>query len=73
MLGHQVSFKYCRLYNMEIPCRKILDCWHETIPVGEFLHEFYSDEELKAIFNPPPDRYSMLMDLIEKSKKFLPK
>ena len=35
MLGHDLTFAYCRAPAKQLPCRKILDCWFETFDVGE--------------------------------------
>ncbi|MCE5273856.1 MAG: hypothetical protein LLG43_01860 [Deltaproteobacteria bacterium] len=69
MLGHLVPFTYCREPGTELPCRKILDCWHERIDIEAFLRESLSLEELDAILAPPKQKISQIMELIRKAKE----
>lgn len=69
MLGHLVPFTYCREPGTELPCRKILDCWHERIDIEAFLRESLSPEELDAILAPPKQKISQIMELIRKAKE----
>jgi hypothetical protein len=67
-LGHYVQFKYCRTVADRLPCSMIQDCWFEIIPVQEYLQRNFSEEELTKIFNPPKNKVSSLIDMIEKAK-----
>lgn len=69
MLGHELSFDYCRTSNNKLPCRKILDCWFERIEIHKYIEENFSEDEQKEIFKPPQDKVSTIFDLIEKAKK----
>ena len=69
MLGHQISFSYCRTMNDSLPCGKVLDCWHETFPVEEFINSHYTDDERNRMFSPPRSRIETIIDSINKSKK----
>ncbi|MEN6448813.1 MAG: hypothetical protein ABFD70_13920 [Syntrophaceae bacterium] len=69
MLGHLVPFTYCREPGTELPCRKILDCWHERIDIEAFLRESLRPEELDAILAPPKQKISQIMELIRKAKE----
>ncbi|MCU0822127.1 MAG: hypothetical protein MUC95_06605 [Spirochaetes bacterium] len=68
-LGHYVPFKYCRTVNDSLPCHKIKDCAFEKLPVEDFLQAHYSKDDMEKIFNPPADKISTLIDLIERAKK----
>jgi hypothetical protein len=68
-LGHWLTFNYCRQENNELPCRKILDCWFEEIPIKEFLKENYTEEEISYIFGSPKSKISSLIEIIEQAKK----
>lgn len=68
-LGHHLTFKYCRTERRGLPCSKILDCWFEKLPIGEFLRENYTDSEIAAIMSLPRPKVATLFDLIEQAKK----
>ena len=69
MLGHAVQFQYCRKAKDMLPCRKILDCWFELLPVEEYINENFSEEEKKKIFSSPESKISTIFSLLEKAKK----
>jgi hypothetical protein len=69
MLGHGVPFKYCRTTAQGVPCRKILDCWFESIPIREYMEAHYSPEELERILKAPENKVSSLLDLIEQARR----
>ena len=69
MLGHPLSFKYCRKTAKGIPCKKIIQCWWEDFDINEFLNENFSKEELLEILKPSKTKVSSLLDLIEQAKK----
>lgn len=56
MLGHLVPFTYCMEPASDLPCRRILDCWHERIDIADYLMEVLSPEEFKAVASPPSRR-----------------
>ncbi len=68
-LGHWLTFHYCHRENNGLPCRKILDCWFEKIPVKEFLKENYTKEEISYIFNSSKPKITSLIEIIEQAKK----
>ena len=68
-LGHWLTFNYCCQENNELPCRKILDCWFEKIPIKEFLKENYTEEEISYIFSSSKPKISSLIEIIEQAKK----
>lgn len=69
MLGHSVSFSYCRAPARERPCRKVLDCWWETFDVREFIRSSHGEEGLAEITAPPKERILSLVELIEQARK----
>ena len=62
-LGHDVSFKYCRMLEGKTVCRSIRDCWWTRLPVDEVLHGLLTDEEFAALAAPRP-KPPKLVDLI---------
>ena len=69
MLGHDVPFSYCRQPGQEIPCRKIFDCWWETIDIQAFIANYYSEEVQKAIVQPPTPKMLSLLEIIEQASR----
>jgi hypothetical protein len=69
MLGNDVPFSYCRQPGQEIPCRKIFDCWWETIDIQTFIAKNYSEEIQKAIMQPPKPKMLSLIEIIEQAQK----
>ena len=68
VLGHYIPFKYCRTQQNGIPCAKILDCFHERIPIQEFIDAHYGESEKKNIFKEPAPKIHSIIELIEKAK-----
>ena len=69
MLGHIISFSYCRTPGGNIPCKKIFDCWWETFNVSEFIHTHYDEATIQQIIAPNPSKTASLLDLIEQARK----
>lgn len=69
LLGHRLDFKYCRTVADGLPCRKVLDCWHELLPIRAFIGEHYSEEEQSIFLSPPPNKLSFIIALAEKAKR----
>jgi hypothetical protein len=67
-LGHWLTFKYCRQENKGLPCRKIMDCWFEKLPIKEFLKENYKEKEISYIFKPSKQKLTSIIELIEQAK-----
>lgn len=66
MLGHELSFKYCRSTADGNFCRRIFDCWHDKIDVGAYISTFFTKEEIQGILNPPASKMETLIHLIQK-------
>jgi len=69
MLGHWLNFSYCRQENNGLPCRKIVDCWFDKIPIEKFLKENYEEEKISYIFKPSKQKITSIIELIEQAKK----
>lgn len=69
MLGHPLTFSYCRSTEGNTPCRRIIDCWFQRIPVQKYLEENFSDEALQQISSPPRDKVLTILELIEQAEK----
>ena len=69
MLGHEITFAYCRTPGGNIPCRKIFDCWWETFPVSEFMKQYYDAATLEKIVAPPQPKAASLLDLIAQAQQ----
>ena len=66
-LGHHLNFSYCRCERQGKPCRKIVDCWFEKIPIQDFLAEFYPPEEIQELRAPPVPKLSTILDLVQRA------
>jgi hypothetical protein len=69
MLGHEVPFSYCRQPGQEVPCRKMFDCWWETIDIKVFIAENYSQENQKTMTQPPKPKMLSILELVEQARK----
>lgn len=69
MLGHPISFSYCRKCNIGTPCRSIYNCWFEYIDITTFMDEHFSTDLLEQIKAPPKDKTVSIHELIKKAKK----
>ncbi len=73
MLGHFLTFEYCRSTNKGLPCSRVLDCWFEIFPIQDFINRNYSDEEQKNIFEAPKSKVLTLTEILEQAQKRLQK
>jgi hypothetical protein len=69
MLGHDLTFAYCRAPGNAVPCRKIIDCWWEVFDVESFVKEHFGDTILQTISQPAADKMVTLFDLIQQAKQ----
>ena len=70
LLGGPVPFQYCRSMNEKLPCRLILGCWSERLPIIEFLKDNFTEDELaKAFAIDDRSRLVKLVELVEKAKR----
>jgi len=68
MLGHAITFKYCRSVNANVPCRKIMDCWFEQIPIHQYLEENFSAETVQNLLQPPKPKIVSLLEMIDQAR-----
>lgn len=69
MLGHEVTFSYCRQPGQQIPCRKIFDCWWDKIDIQVFISEHYNEEIQNALHQPPKPKMLSLLEIIEQARR----
>ncbi len=69
MLGHPVSFAYCRQCSDALPCRKIMDCWFQRIDVQGFLSACYTPEEIARILAPPKPKILQIVEMARKAQR----
>ncbi|MGD9733038.1 MAG: hypothetical protein AB7U45_12730 [Desulfamplus sp.] len=68
MLGHEVTFSYCRVAKDNIPCFKIMDCWFDRLPIADYMQSNYSEKEIEKILEKPESKITTLYDLIQKAQ-----
>ena len=73
MLGHFLTFNYCKTANKGVPCSKVLDCWFQQFNIQEFIKENYSADEQKSIFEPPKSKILSLSEILEQAQQRLKK
>jgi hypothetical protein len=69
MLGHFLTFDYCRTASKGLPCSKVLDCWFQHFQIEKFISENYSIEEQKAIFEPPKPKLLSITEILEQAQQ----
>lgn len=69
MLGHHLTFHYCRTVSEGLPCRQILNCWHESLPIQKFIGEHFSEPEIQQFLSPPKPKMSSLMEIIQRAQQ----
>jgi len=68
-LGHYLTFGYCRCERDGRPCFKIADCWFDKLPIGDFLRDNYTPEEIGLITGPAPPKTVTLVEMIERARR----
>ena len=69
-LGGEVLFGYCEREAEDLPCSRIINCWHAYLPVEEYLRQKLSDEKwTRFMSTAPKDKVAALLELIERAKK----
>ena len=69
MLGHEITFAYCRQGVSSHPCRRIFDCWFESFDVEKYIQEHFTDEEIRGFLAPPKPKMTTLIELIQQAQK----
>ena len=68
MLGHDVPFSYCRAPGAPRPCRRVFDCWWETFDIRGFVCSHFSEEDVRQITAPRPDKAATIVELIRRAQ-----
>lgn len=68
-LGHHLTFKYCRLENGAMPCRKIRDCWFEKIAIERYLEAFCAPEDLSRLEEAPKPKMLSIFEIMQNVQK----
>jgi hypothetical protein len=69
LLGHDVSFSYCRQPGQSTPCRKILDCWWQTFDIQEFLQTHFDESTISQVLAPPKPKMQSLLEMIAEAEQ----
>ena len=69
MLGHRVTFAYCRAPGSDLPCRRIFDCWWRMIDIEGFIREHFDESTIDNILAPRKDKMLNLVNLIRKAQE----
>ena len=69
MLGHHLTFAYCRKTASAQPCRKIFDCWFGKLDIKQFIKENFTKEQIKALLAQPKTKMVSLVELIQQAQK----
>jgi hypothetical protein len=56
------------MLSRNLPCRKVLDCWHEIFDIQAYLHDFYSEGEIELFLAPPQPKINQILDLINQAR-----
>jgi hypothetical protein len=69
-LGMVLTFNYCRRVQSSLPCRNMIGCWEERVPVDSFLGENFSRRELEtALGGLPKTRLERILDFLAQFKE----
>jgi hypothetical protein len=66
-LGGEVPFRHCRTVNHDVPCQRLLGCWHAQLDVLSFLRANYTVAELEPLFQPSKSRLQIMFETLEKA------
>jgi hypothetical protein len=68
MLGHELTFRYCRSTADGAFCPRIFDCWYQRLDVFGYVSSFFSEEEIRGIINPGAPKMQTLVNLIKRAE-----
>jgi hypothetical protein len=71
MLGHFLTFDYCRSSNKGLPCSKVMDCWFQQFPIEKYIQDNFTSEEQTKIFEPPKTKIRSLTEILEQAQQRL--
>ncbi|GAF73661.1 unnamed protein product [marine sediment metagenome] len=69
ILGHELTFTYCRQTAAAQPCGKIFDCWFETFDIDRFMKKHFTPDQLKTLLTPQKPKMASLIELIQQAQK----
>ena len=69
-LGGPVTFAYCCVEAINLPCSRAIRCWCERFDVELFFRTKLGDEKCGLAFGQPqPTKLENILELIERAKK----
>jgi hypothetical protein len=69
-LGGEVTFSYCRQEGGDIPCLRVITCWHPFFPVEQYLKRTMTADAWNTfVLQVPKDKIISIIELIEAAKK----
>jgi hypothetical protein len=69
-LGGEVTFSYCRREGGDIPCLRVITCWHSFFPVEQYMKKNMTEDAWNSFVNRiPKDKIITIVELIEEAKK----
>jgi hypothetical protein len=69
-LGGEVYFAYCEREGGDLPCSRIITCWHAFLPIEKYLRWKLSPEQWDRCFSQQPKaKVVTLIELIEAAKQ----
>ncbi|MFH0960694.1 MAG: hypothetical protein V1897_18560 [Pseudomonadota bacterium] len=69
-LGGPVTFAYCLVEAVSLPCSRALMCWNNRFDAISHFQRMLGAEEFRLAFQTPPkSRMDSILELIERAKK----
>jgi hypothetical protein len=69
-LGGEVTFSYCQVEGGDLPCPRIIICWHPYFPVEAYLKAKLTQDQWDRLFNQEPKhKVTTIVEIIEAAKK----
>ncbi len=67
MLGHELTFAYCRSPGQDVPCRKIFDCWWQDFDIAAFMHAHYPPATIEQVLAEKKPKVLSLIEIIQRA------
>jgi hypothetical protein len=67
MLGHDLTFKYCRQTGEGLFCRRIFDCWYDKLEIARYIKTHFTEREIQEVLRPGAPKLHTLLNLIDNS------
>jgi hypothetical protein len=68
-LGHDVPLAYCCRPGSDQPCRNLPGCWGGHFDVEAFLERNFTDEQIRRMHEPPPDKAATIFELMRRAQR----